>query len=90
MIALFDTSTPGTALRPAGNCLDGKDRTIDINDLRFSWEISSAPVLDIANLQVDKGQRVFIEGPSGSGKSTLLGLLADTVIPQAGRVNVLY
>ena len=89
MIALFDTSTPGTALRPAGNCLDGKDRTIDINGLRFSWEISSAPVLDIANLQVDKGQRVFIEGPSGSGKSTLLGLLAGIMTPQAGQITAL-
>jgi len=90
MVALFDASARVNVLTPAGNRLDEKDRAIDITGLRFSWDVSSAPVLDISDLQIDKGQRVFIEGPSGSGKSTLLGLLADTVIPQAGRVNVLY
>ncbi|KPJ76381.1 MAG: methionine ABC transporter ATP-binding protein, partial [Deltaproteobacteria bacterium SG8_13] len=60
-----------------------------MSGLRFSWSVSSVPVLDIDSLQVDKGRRVFIEGPSGSGKSTLLALLAGIVKPRYGRITVL-
>jgi len=62
---------------------------ISIADLRFSWNSAEEPVLDIDTLQIEKGERVFIEGPSGSGKSTLLSLLAGVVTPQHGEVSVL-
>ena len=89
MVALFNASAPGSVLTAAGSRITDSDRGIQITGLRFSWGISSATVLDIVGLQVDKGQRVFIEGPSGSGKSTLLGLLAGIVKPQSGRITVL-
>jgi putative ABC transport system ATP-binding protein len=47
------------------------------------------PVPDIDSLQIDKGQRVFIDGPSGSCKSKLLGLLTGIMTPQTGRAHVL-
>ncbi len=46
------------------------------------------PVLDIAELAVAAGEKLFVEGPSGSGKSTLLGLLGGVLTPSAGTVEV--
>ena len=46
------------------------------------------PVLDIAELTVAPGEKLFVEGPSGSGKSTLLGLLGGILTPSAGTVEV--
>ena len=46
------------------------------------------PVLDIAELTVACGEKLFVEGPSGSGKSTLLGLLGGILTPSAGTVEV--
>ena len=45
-------------------------------------------VLDIAELTVAAGEKLFVEGPSGSGKSTLLGLLGGVLTPSAGAVEV--
>jgi len=46
-------------------------------------------VLDIAELNVPHGGRVFLHGPSGSGKTTLLGIIAGVLLPNAGTVRVL-
>jgi len=89
MMPLLDVSAPGRVLTTVGKRFDRKNRAIDISGLRFSWGISSPPVLDIHGLRVDKGHRVFIEGPSGSGKSTLLALIAGVLTPQQGAVTVL-
>ncbi|MDE0420455.1 MAG: ABC transporter ATP-binding protein [Gammaproteobacteria bacterium] len=48
-----------------------------------------APVVDIAQLEVARGERLFVEGPSGSGKSTLLCLVAGILTPTGGTVDVL-
>ena len=50
---------------------------------------NDAPVVDIAELDVARGERLFVEGPSGSGKSTLLCLVAGILTPTAGTVDVL-
>ena len=62
---------------------------IEIADLRFAWKKGEQPVLNIASLQVSRGERVFLRGSSGSGKSTLLNLLAGVAIPQSGMLKVL-
>jgi putative ABC transport system ATP-binding protein len=46
-------------------------------------------VLDVPELHVERGERVFVFGPSGSGKTTLLGILAGVLAPDSGRVTVL-
>jgi putative ABC transport system ATP-binding protein len=61
---------------------------VDISQLRFAWRGHSDPVLAIAQLQIERGERVFIEGPSGSGKSTLLSLIAGVVTPRQGTIHV--
>jgi putative ABC transport system ATP-binding protein len=62
---------------------------IRIRDLAFSWRRRGPTVLDIPELTVARGERVFIKGASGSGKSTLLSLLGGVVTPQRGQVHVL-
>ncbi len=60
---------------------------IDFTDVSFSWP-GHNPILNIAGLHVDAGERVFVSGPSGSGKSTLLGLIAAIHLPTTGRVEL--
>ena len=62
--------------------------TIHLKSLRFAWP-NQAPLLAIENLQVAKGEKLFLRGPSGSGKSTLLGVLGGVLQPQAGEVQLL-
>ncbi|MFY8300725.1 ABC transporter ATP-binding protein [Pseudoalteromonas sp. SS15] len=62
---------------------------IEINNLVFSWPKHPAPTLDIAELTISQGERIFLHGPSGSGKSTLLGLLAGINAIQAGDIKIL-
>ena len=51
------------------------DRTaVSLRNVEFCWQ-PGQPVLDIPELTIDRGERLFVRGPSGSGKTTLLGLL---------------
>ena len=61
---------------------------IRLEDLKFAWR-GGTPLLDIDELIVARGERVFLQGASGSGKSTLLGLLGGVLLPQDGRAVVL-
>jgi len=85
----MESVAPGRPISHPANRLDDKDRAIDITAVRFAWKPSSPPVLDIPELQINGGERVFIEGPSGSGKTTLLSILAGIATPQQGAVSVL-
>ncbi len=62
---------------------------IDLQGIRFRWPQQSRPLLEIDQLRIDVGERVFIHGPSGSGKSTLLSLLGGLIRPQQGSVRLL-
>lgn len=64
------------------------DPVVLIEQLRFAWPRQPL-LLDIAQLRIGAGERVFLEGASGSGKSTLLGLLGGVLVPQSGRLDVL-
>jgi putative ABC transport system ATP-binding protein len=61
---------------------------IHLRNLRFGWDRDST-LLDIADFQVRRGERLFLQGPSGSGKSTLLGLLGGVLVPRQGQVEML-
>ena len=62
---------------------------IRVKDLRFGWRRDLPEVLHIPDLQVARGERIFIRGASGSGKSTLLALLAGVALPLQGEVEIL-
>ena len=61
---------------------------IEATDLLYAWP-GKPPVIDIAQLSVARGERIFLRGPSGSGKSTLLGLLGGVLTPTRGHVRLL-
>lgn len=60
---------------------------LEIEALTFAWPGDKASVIDALDLQVERGQRVFLAGASGSGKSTLLALIGGLVTPAAGRIR---
>jgi len=62
---------------------------VEIRDLHFRWQPDHDDVLNIADMRVEPGERLFLVGHSGSGKSTLLSLLAGVMVPQAGTLSVL-
>jgi putative ABC transport system ATP-binding protein len=68
---------------------DAAEPIVRISGLRFAWPGQTAACLEIPDLAVDSGERIFIHGASGSGKSTLLALLGGVLSPQSGRVEVL-
>ena len=62
---------------------------IELDQLRYRWPGQSAPCLDIPQLRVAVGERLFLYGPSGSGKSTLLGVLGGVHDVEHGRICIL-
>jgi ABC-2 type transport system ATP-binding protein len=48
-----------------------------------------ATVLDIANLQVNRGEAVALLGPNGAGKTTLVNILSTLIKPTGGTGRVL-
>lgn len=59
-----------------------------LREVRFRYR-SGPEILDIPELTIVRGERVFLFGPSGSGKTTLLGLLAGVLAGYTGSVDVL-
>ncbi|HEY0969423.1 MAG TPA: ABC transporter ATP-binding protein [Gemmatimonadales bacterium] len=77
--APLSSTHAGTAAREAA---------VLLRDVRFAYR-AGVDVLDIPELRVARGERVFINGPSGSGKTTLLGLLAGVLRATSGSVQAL-
>ena len=61
---------------------------IRIRNLEFRYVGPAGFRLAIAGLEVGPGACVAIVGPSGSGKTTLLNLLAGTLLPSVGEIEV--
>ena len=61
---------------------------IRASNLSFGYA-DGPTILDIPDLTVQSGERVFLYGPSGSGKTTLLGLIAGVLEPPSGTLSVL-
>ena len=63
-------------------------RSIQFEDVGFSYRGSSDRQLDAFSLELPAGKRVALVGPSGSGKSTLLNMLLKFYDPDEGQVLV--
>lgn len=61
---------------------------VRVTGLQFAWSDAGPTVLDIEGLRIGQGERIFVSGASGSGKSTLLNLLAGTISPDVGTVEI--
>lgn len=61
---------------------------IEFDDVAFSYDGASGPVLDGVSFSLQPGSTTAIVGPSGSGKSTILALIAGLRQPTRGRVLI--
>lgn len=60
---------------------------MEVNDLSFSFDSESAPLIDGLTFSVGKKDRIAIIGKNGKGKTTLLNLLAKELKTETGSVN---
>lgn len=59
-----------------------------MKNIQFGWPGAKAPLLNISELRIERGENIFLYGPSGSGKTSLLNMLAGINIPQHGCVEI--
>ena len=57
---------------------------IAARDLYFRYREYGQPILRGCSLQINKGDRILLEGPSGGGKSTLAAILVGLRSPESG------
>ncbi|MDR2668609.1 MAG: ATP-binding cassette domain-containing protein, partial [Desulfovibrio sp.] len=57
-----------------------------VEDLRFTYRGKDTPLLDGADLRLERGERLGLTGKNGSGKSTLLHIGAGLIKADGGRV----
>ena len=74
------------------------NKLFEIKDLRCSYDKHyqdgvSKVVLEINNLVIPRGRKVFIVGESGIGKSTILetlGMMNNTIVPDRDAKFLFY
>ncbi|MHA1954935.1 MAG: ABC transporter ATP-binding protein [Candidatus Heimdallarchaeaceae archaeon] len=68
----------------------GASPVIKIKGLTRSYEIyrKKYPVIKGIDLEISKGDFIFISGPSGVGKTTLLNLIAGLIRPDEGKITI--
>jgi len=64
-------------------------KAISLKKCLFSYNQSNKLVINIDQLDIESGEKVFLYGPSGHGKSTLLNLTAGVLKANSGEVSVL-
>ncbi|MFO7665388.1 MAG: ABC transporter ATP-binding protein [Desulfobacterales bacterium] len=65
-----------------------KDGKICFENVGFSYDNETSPVLHGINICIEKGTITGIAGPPGSGKTTLLGLIPRLYDVSEGRISI--
>jgi putative ABC transport system ATP-binding protein len=61
---------------------------VEIKNCQFGYQ-PNKNVLNIKELSITRGEKVFLFGPSGFGKSTLLNLISGVIKSNSGELSVL-
>jgi ATP-binding cassette subfamily C protein LapB len=62
--------------------------SLNLQNVKFAYEKSAAPLFDGTSLGIEPGDTVAICGDKGSGKSTLLQIMAGVITPTEGTVEL--
>ncbi len=65
------------------------EAVLELKDVCFRWPNQNRATIDLPELEIDQGERIFLQGPSGSGKSTLLSLVGGILVADSGSLRVL-
>lgn len=73
------------------NMNEGTRYQVNFNNIHFSnvnLKFFSKPILEGVNMNISKGQTVFITGDSGSGKTSMAKLLMKFIQPSEGIITI--
>ncbi len=59
---------------------------LSLQGLSYTWPATEAAI-ELPDMALNAGEKVFLYGPSGSGKSTLLGLIGGLIQPDKGSIE---
>ena len=65
------------------------EAVLELKNVCFRWPNQDRATIDLPELKIDQGERIFLQGPSGSGKSTLLSLVGGILVAESGSLRVL-
>ncbi|PZR53738.1 hypothetical protein DNL40_06335 [Xylanimonas oleitrophica] len=77
----------GTGTGSPGDHSAPRSAPLELQDLRFAYPGTRAPVLDGVTATFGPGAVTAVVGPSGAGKSTLLDLVLGHLTPTSGRLH---
>ncbi|MEV5645488.1 ABC transporter ATP-binding protein [Streptomyces flaveolus] len=81
-------TTPPAPTADAGRRAGSPVPAAELRSVTLSYGARAEPVLDALDLRVEDGEHLAVVGPSGIGKSTLTRLVAGTLAPSGGVVEV--
>ncbi|MEV8597227.1 ABC transporter ATP-binding protein [Streptomyces sp. NPDC052012] len=61
---------------------------VELRAVTVTYGARAEPVLDALDLRIEEGEHLAVVGPSGIGKSTLTRVIAGTLAPSSGEVDV--
>jgi ATP-binding cassette, subfamily B, bacterial MsbA len=84
---ILDTK-PSIQNKPGATEISKFQDKIDLENVFFSYEDSTEPVLKDISFSANRGEIIALVGPSGGGKSTLVDLIPRFHDPDSGRICI--